>query len=128
MPPLLLYYQKHRLSNICSDRQPYIPFADDNIRDFGYQINRRRPTKTGIPGLDINRLSKWSVVQAQPRWFNLQPGEGSIEVPEYDACRLELDMNTAAELKGDLTREQLTALFQELAELGKEIVEKGDVP
>jgi hypothetical protein len=44
------------------------------------------------------------------------------------ACRLELDLNTPADLKGVLPREHLPAIFEELASLGEEIAEKGDVP
>lgn len=115
-------------NRLFSDYLPHVKLDDDNIRDFGYQINRRRQTTTGIPGLNINRLAKWSMIQAQPRLIELSPDDVSIAVLEQDACRLELDMNTSAEFKGNITREQLPALFQELAELGKQIVEEGDVP
>lgn len=115
-------------NRLFSNYLPHIELDNDNIRDFGYQSNRRRQTTTGIPGLYINRLAKWSVLQVQPRLVELPHGTASIEVPEHDACRLELDMNTSAEFKEEITREKLPALFQELAELGKQIVEEGDVP
>jgi len=115
-------------NRLFSNYLPHIVLDDGNIRDFGYQGNRRRQTKTGIPDLDINRLAKWSMIQAQPRLIELSSSSAvNIEVPHQDACRLELDMNTSAEFKGDITREQLPALFQELAKLGKQIVGEGDV-
>ena len=44
------------------------------------------------------------------------------------ACRLELDINTDGDFEGELPRQALPALWDELVRLGAEIAEKGDVP
>jgi hypothetical protein len=43
-----------------------------------------------------------------------------------EAC-LELDINTAPEFEGELSREQTQRIFSELVELAAEISVKGDV-
>ena len=52
---------------------------------------------------------------------------GSVEGQGQYACRLELDMNTAQEHKGELPKSALPGIFQELCEYGEEIADKGDV-
>lgn len=101
----------------------------DNSSDFVYQINRPRPTKTGINGA-INRLSKWSVISAKK--FGLQLAlEGQQPVfatsPIFTACRAELDINTSPAIE-KIAQEQLIPVFFELTDLASEIATKGDVP
>jgi hypothetical protein len=109
---------------------PSIRLDPDGSSDFAYQINRPRNSTSGITGLRINRLSKWSVAS----WRSTQISLGSAAPmgyflgPEYFACRLELDINTSQDFQGELPREQLPRIFQELADLGKEIAIKGDIP
>ena len=92
---------------------------DVESRDFLYQINRRRPSRTKISSLDINRLSKWSVA----RLLHTQKATlGS------SACRLELDINTIQEFVGTLPVDKLSEIFQELIDLGVEIAKEGDIP
>src|SRR4029077_16583024 len=42
--------------------------------DFLYQINRPRLSMSGIPSLQINRLSKWAVVALQAHFFGAGKG------------------------------------------------------
>jgi len=44
------------------------------------------------------------------------------------SCILQFDLNTAAEYQGEFSRDLQKTLFEEFAELGKEIAEKGDIP
>lgn len=109
----------------------YLPIKLDpeDASDFGYQINRRRDSKSGIPGLRINRLSKWSVLSIQT--IELSLGQSAARYypgGEQFACRLELDINTIQEFQGEFSREQLPGVFQELVDLGCEIASLGDVP
>ncbi len=104
-----------------------------NSSDFLYQINRRRDSQSKIPGLKINRLSKWSVMQLLQGQFSLpisaELGHSQISTRLVNvACRLELDINTIAEFQGELYREQLSEIFQELVKFGKEIASEGDIP
>jgi hypothetical protein len=97
--------------------------------DLLYQINRPRQSRV-IPGLRLNRLSKWSVAYFQRLRVGLaaspaaQPQLGD----RVYACRTELDISTPAELSDVLPSGNLSELFTELSELGVEIVNRGDIP
>lgn len=110
---------------------PHIQFDSERSSDFLYQINRPRDSRTGIPNLKINRLSKWSVVLRGTGQIELSPHEARASffpTSEAYACRLELDINTVGDYQGDLPQDQLPIIFQELVEFGKEITIEGDVP
>ena len=108
---------------------PKVEIDPKKSRDLFYQINRRRPSKSGIKSLEINRLTKWSVVQLRAGIVDLSAGHGKfMETAEpLVACRLELDINTAPEFKSALKKTKLSKLFDELVELGMEIAHKGDI-
>ncbi len=127
------------LAQPCEDRRSgYIQIAkylpnvalDPDSSDFLYQINRPRASKAGIENLRINRLMKWSVMQFHRfsmafeklgiRTVGLAPGDS--------ACRLELDINTVPDFKGNLLPEKLPAVLRELVDLAFEIAAKGDIP
>ena len=106
-----------------------VQLAPEDSSDFLYQINRPRPSTSGIKGLQVNRLSKWSVavlrsgmVAIRGRSADLMPG------PECFACRLELDINTAADYQDELPSSGLVRVFEELVDLAMEIAQQGDVP
>ncbi len=97
--------------------------------DFLYQINRPRSSRVSIlQNRKLNRLSKWScsVFQRGQVEIGQEVHVGAFGKQQY-ACRLELDINTAAEFMDELPRETLGKLFRELFDLGKEIAEKGDI-
>lgn len=109
---------------------PSVKLDPDGSSDFLYQINRPRDSVSGIGGLRINRLTKWSVMLFERvRVEFKRPGvvaAGSLAM--RSACRLELDINTSPEFSGPLPHERLQSLFEELLTLGQEIAAKGDVP
>lgn len=97
--------------------------------DFTYQINRPRDSTSGVPGLRINRLSKWSVSLIQTVAYTLETTSVSlVQGRELSVCRIELDINTTPDFQGELSREQLPGIFKELVDLGFEISEHGDIP
>jgi len=99
--------------------------------DFLYQINRPRVSQTANSDLTINRLTKWSVLKRGLIGFELSPNAPAASlVPSSEtlACRVELDVNTSADYKGDLPTEKLTEIFNELIGLTKEITLEGDIP
>jgi len=103
--------------------------------DFLYQINRPRDSRVGLSGLRINRLCKWSVALLGRISVSLsvvpkdkKPVTGSVEGQGQYACRVELDINTAQEFKGEFSGHILNSIFNELVDLAQEIAEKGDVP
>lgn len=110
---------------------PHIKLDPEGSSDFLYQINRPRNSRTGIPGLKINRLTKWSVARRGTGQIELslhEPKASYFPTSESYACRLELDINTIQDYQGNLPHDQLSGIFQELVDLGKEIVIKGDIP
>jgi len=108
----------------------YLPITllPGNASDFLYQVNRPRVSVSGITGLMINRLSKWSVLQIQQQMAAIGTPKAIQQFPPVFANVLELDINTAAEFEGELDRARLPDLLRELVDLGEEIAEKGDIP
>jgi len=107
---------------------PSVTIDPEHSTDLFYQINHPRESATGIPDLKINRLSKWSVAQLSTVGLVVEPTRISYhDVPQsYLACRLELDINTAAERREPLPRETVSNVWQELLNLGREIVIDGE--
>ncbi len=102
---------------------------DPTSSDFSYQINRPRISGSGIPDLKINRLSKWSVASWRLEEWSLGPQTTvkTLEGQEAFSCRLELDINTAADFSGEITSQSLASIFAEQINLGAEIAEHGDI-
>lgn len=98
-------------------------------RDFIYRINRKRIPKIAIPGLDINRLNTWNVIKYQTLAASLVPEKiTTTKVSEISyACRLQIDINTCEEFKNGLPKEKLGEIFDELVDMGKEIISQGDI-
>ncbi len=108
---------------------------DDSSSDFFYQINRPRTLQDSNES--VNRLSRWSVQAAQPMRMAFSLGSGPVLNPpvlftEPDstahACRVEVDLSTAASRQNDLVPSELPKIFDELVSLGSEIALRGDVP
>jgi len=110
----------------------FLPFIEsgniEGASDFSYQINRPRDTNTEIEGLEINRLSKWSVITVRHINVTMSPASARV-LPrrEISACRLQLDVNTHQEFDGELIPKQLPEVFNELVEFGREIASDGDI-
>lgn len=109
---------------------PAVNIDPEHSSDFLYQINRARDSATGITNLTINRLSKWSVAAISMGGLVLEPTQILYhEVPQrYFACRLELDINTTTGRQEPLPRETVPSIWEELMDLGREIVIAGDIP
>ena len=110
---------------------PSVEIDPDRTRDLIYRINRRRSSRCGIEGLEVNRLSTWgaltvSTVEVEMSVEGLEKVHQS-QTSQY-ACRLEFDVNTAPEFGGELDKGKLPALFDELVDLGSEIATEGDIP
>lgn len=100
----------------------------EGSQDFFYQVNRPRRSNV-VDGLQINRLSKWSVAQSVPITLMLTPqsvqsGMGAGQ----EACRIEVDINTAPRENAELPSAMLPEILGELVWLGEEIVLAGDTP
>ena len=107
---------------------PSVKIDPENTRDLVYRINRRRPSRGPMQGLQINRLCTWSAGQLRSAMIELTEGAELRQIGKpQDICKLELDINTASEF-GELDTDALPTLFDELVELGNEIASEGDTP
>jgi hypothetical protein len=112
----------------------YVPVrVDPASSDFLYQINLPPvPSATGIEGLQLNRLSKWSVASFRLVALRFVVGAGvghaSQFVPQASALRVELDINTAFTFSGPIPQPRLVEVYRELAAAGREIVINGVSP
>lgn len=110
---------------------PAVKLDPTTSSDFSYSINRPRLSKSGIEDLKINRLSRWGVAQLQE--IQIQAGiPGAVAIMEgaadFQAVRVELDINTAGERTEPLPQDRQASVFQELTGLAEEIAVKGDIP
>lgn len=113
---------------LLADYLPSIAIDPDGSSDFLYQINRPRLSASGVPGLRINRLSKWSVSLTLGTKVTMGPPGLTVAISEgVSACRLELDVNTAPDYEGDLPKGRLAGVLHELAGMALEIAQRGDV-
>jgi hypothetical protein len=108
----------------------YLPVqVDPASSDFLYQINLPTvPSATGIEGLRLNRLSKWTVTAL--KFLALRFTGTSLQaqpVPEKFALRVELDMNTAPGFIGPIPHERLADVYRELVTASREIATNGVV-
>lgn len=112
---------------------PSVKINAEKSTDFSYGINRRRSSQSGIEGLEINRLSSWSLARISGLMIEMAADEPSksrvLNLGEpILACSLKLDINTGLEFRRGLKKSMLPRLFDELVELGNEIATKGDIP
>ena len=109
----------------------YVPVrVDPGSSDFLYQINLPRvPSATGLEGLRLNRLSKWSVAAFKGVVFR-QTGTAvqAQAVHEVFALRLELDINTAPDFAGPIPHARLIEIYRELVAAGRAIATNGVTP
>lgn len=94
--------------------------------DFIYRVNRRRRS-AAVPHVQINRVAKWSIVQAGNLEFTLteQPVLNTSNVGF--AARLDLDINNDPRA-GVMAKARIPGLLDELVSLASEIALEGDIP
>ena len=109
---------------------PAINLEPEDVADFLFRINRRRPLNSGDRIL-CNRLSTWSTVQVGSMGISISGGSPPqlIQQTGQSACRLELDMNTMSTLATPpLGGGEAVKVFCELIDLGEAIAKQGDSP
>jgi hypothetical protein len=131
-PPLLrLAFSAKLLQPAASAKEAYRVLAfhlptvnlDSNPSDFLLQINKRKEKSDIVDGLPINRVCTWSKMNVA---IVVEPGR-PFQWPDRSYSALELDINTAPERTEVLPGDSLPRLFQELASLGRDIAEHGDI-
>ena len=117
---------------VLNDLLPTIEIDSKNTHDFHYRINRRRSSHSSGAGMEINRLSTWSAANVSTIGVDISPNKQGIpriiKSINHSVCRLELDINTAAEFNAQIDKSIVTELFSELVYLGNEIASEGDIP
>jgi hypothetical protein len=96
-------------------------------KDLMYQINRPRQSKS-VSGIEINRLSKWSVATKFSQKFSITPHGAMAEAAELVSvgCLLDLDINNTP-TDTSIPKSNLLALSDELVSLADEIIKEGDI-
>jgi len=102
-----------------------VPNTPDAV-DFQYQVNRPRSSGAGIEGIQVNRLSKWSVGAYQ--FLAVAPGPRPVLLPTPldHHLRLELDISTSADFQGVISAESAEAVIDDLFRAANEIGERGN--
>lgn len=100
---------------------PRIDMATVELRDFLFQGNRRRSSDV-MPGVEVNRLTKWGVSAVQE--VVVTPSGIAVQQHTTFSPRLELDINSVS--GATLPGNRLGQLFKEFAKLADQIVENGD--
>jgi hypothetical protein len=110
---------------------PAVKLDAEGSSDFMYRINRPRMSKLNIENLRINRLSTWAVIKMQYQQFRLASHAQQVKTIQGEtlfADRVELDINTSPEFGGQLPKQRYPEIFNELQDLGSEILQEGDRP
>ena len=131
----VLLLPTENLSDAYSKLNDLLPAVDidlENTWEFMYRINRKRDSRCGIQQLKINRLSTWSASRIIDTLVDISSGRNRPPKVTYSPnpkcfCRLELDINTAAEYAQELDKNFVKDIFSELVEAGNEIAVAGDV-
>jgi hypothetical protein len=91
--------------------------------DFLYQVNRYRPSRA-FEGINVNRLEKWSVAQIQLVALNV--GSGASTGQALFFMSLDMDVNTSADFAGQLPRDRIDAIIEDLRAAAEELATTGD--
>jgi hypothetical protein len=106
----------------------YVPLrVDPESTDFFFQINVPRGSRTGIDGMHVNRLSRWSIMGLAHLALRLEGGAVGAAASQFvnHALRLEMDINTPAEFRRALPRERFIELYRELLSFGRDLITEG---
>jgi hypothetical protein len=120
---------RHDAYRSLSKYLPAVQVDPEGSSDILYRINRWRTSKAAS-GLNINRLSTWTVIAVTHLRFT-PDGRALITAPldtQGHAVRVELDMNTALGSDAKLLGRHSAAVLEEEVQLASEIARKGDVP
>ncbi len=86
-------------------------------------MNRPRASNVDINGLQVNRLSKWSV--GAYKFIAMRAASPPVESPLQQHLRLELDISTSADFLGLIPRDEVVRVIDDLFDGAREICEHG---
>ncbi len=113
------------LGNYISDLQLDL----QKVKDFNFQINRPRDSKSYGTDLVINRFNKWSLIENIS--FEIEAAASGVAKNTHLTiykCQLDLDINSKFNVKRKISKSKIHALFEEFLDLGLETVREGDKP
>lgn len=107
-------------------RVPYVQMPEGSS-DFSFQVNIPKISAIGVDSMRINRLTKWSVMRREVLGIVLDSETPSVSSGTTLglAQRLEMDINTPADLPDIIPVELLADVFAELVTQGIEISVNG---
>jgi hypothetical protein len=106
----------------------HVELDHEGSDSFLYRINRPT-TSESIPALAINRLTTWAALR-----MDFLRAAGTLGAPmiqtersDWNAARVEMDINTAPDFSGGpLPQDRLAAVYAEMAEMALQIASSGD--
>jgi len=105
---------------------PYVRINWRIIRDFIFQVNRPGASRVWRDAGDLNRLAKVQAVSRRAVVATITGGSQTITpISEEFAAYLELDINTPVLQTGELPRDRVVEIFDELVANSIEIAERG---
>ena len=117
------------------DRLATTTYPDTSTEVLGYDADNNVLTRQTRAGPTItytydtlNRLSTWVVAKFAVLIQVVEGGhpEQQIQPAESFSCAVELDINTAPDVRGPLPHEDLPRIFAELVDAGLQIATRGD--
>ena len=106
---------------------PKVEIDPNKSSDFLYQINRPRKSKV-INGLEINRLTKWRVIEYQGISPQIKLGnQGNLSINKEYSMSLQMDINSQADYPSEIEPATQKGLFGELVGFSREISDNGDI-
>ena len=108
---------------------PSVRFDAARMREVVYLVNRPAPSRH-VDGMELNRITKWSALYAQPLFMAtseaVSSSPPSAETLSYLQC--ECDNSTPAERVEAFANDQLVPIYEELRDLALANLERGEIP
>jgi hypothetical protein len=108
---------------ILRDNLTSVAVNPGEMGDFMFRVNWKAKTDSLAEGY-LNRLSTWTAVQF--RVLAGSAGGPQVQIATRDFAQVEMDLNTPADRKEPLPRDQLGPIFGELFQLAVEIADHGE--
>jgi hypothetical protein len=106
----------------------YLPIRiDPESSDFNLQINVPTDSGSGIGGLRVNRLSRWSIMALARVALRLDGAAVAATSSQFmaHALRVEVDINTSPEFREVLPQQRRIDLYRELVAFGRDTITLG---